>query len=162
MEEAWKRSLRVVLQTLESFHPEPAYASLFIDLSSEMKMTVNKLIHDRVVEENKYWSDVKLSLWRVAHHCNHWTAYMPHLLSMLSSCILLHLTMWDSMCTWQDRTEHIVSLLQEIGQHFRELNPLEYGSFLGPDSPALMHRIGRALRKAGTHMEDIDEPENDS
>jgi len=55
-----------------------------------------------------------------------------------------------------------VSLLQEIGQHFRELNPLEYGSFLGPDSPALMHRIGRALRKAGTHMEDIDEPENDS
>jgi len=154
MEEAWKKSLRVVLETLNEFRPDDIHDPWhFHGLYLELKTTVDKLIHEPIAEENGSWSDMKVSLWRVANASKQ-VGLMPDLLGKLYDNIFFHLLIWDTMQTWHDRREHIVSLLRMIGHSLKDLNPLHYSSFLGPHSPDLVRKIGRALRRASTVIMD--------
>jgi len=144
--ETWRDALDLVLGELEDMTPIKDYSTMYHWFLNTSSRAIKYLKSSDLNSESE-WLRVRIWLTILANISRKMAriSNMSHLFLAIHRSITTHLSAGRNY-TLPD--EAIVRIMRDIGNEFIQLNPTEYNSKLGVNSPEVIHRIGLYLMHA--------------
>ena len=144
--ETWRDALDLVLKELEHMTPSADYSTMYHLFLNTSSSAIRYLKSSDLNSESEWlrvrsWLVILANISRIMAPLSK----MSHLFSAIHRSITTHLS---ARGNYTLRDEVIVHIMHDIGNEFIELNPIEYNSKLGVNSPEVIHRIGLYLTHA--------------
>ena len=148
----WRIAMRQILTELQYIHPSPVYEIAYTFFRKHLEHTVLGLIASDI-QKLTPWAEIGVDLYWVSAFCEmpEFFRAMPGLFRVLSQSINLSLIgppAWNSVVP-EHREARLVSLLNMIGNGFKDLHDSMYYDYIGSEGAVVMTRIGNILSNAG-------------
>jgi len=144
--ETWRDALDLVLKELEHMTPSADYSTMYHLFLNTSSSAIRYLKSSDLNSESEWlrvrsWLAILANISRIMAPLSN----MSHLFLAIHRSITTHLSAGRNHTS---KDEVIVRIMHDIGDTFIKLNPTEYSSKLGVNSPEVIRRIGFFLMHA--------------